>query len=89
MQIQLEREKARRKEEILKNQKEFNLLKNEEQKIKIKTMYGQFYYIQILYDLCFYTIYLVPGNVIFLKLKYCSTVGFGSALINAKTYLSA
>jgi len=40
MLIQMEREKARRKEELLKNQKEFNLLKNEEQQIKIKTMYG-------------------------------------------------
>jgi hypothetical protein len=40
MLIKLEREKQRRKEEILKNQQEFNLLKNEEQKIKIKTMYG-------------------------------------------------
>ena len=41
MLIKLEREKQRRKEEILKNQQEFNLLKNEEQKIKVKTMYGQ------------------------------------------------
>lgn len=40
MQIQMEREKNRRKEEILKNQKEFNLLKNEEQQIRIKSMYG-------------------------------------------------
>jgi len=40
MQIQMEREKMRRKEELLRNQKEFNLLKNEEQQIKIKTMYG-------------------------------------------------
>jgi len=40
MQIQMEREKVRRKEELARNQKEFNLLKNEEQQIKIKTMYG-------------------------------------------------
>jgi len=40
MMIQMEREKTRRKEELTKNQKEFNLLKNEEQQIKIKTMYG-------------------------------------------------
>jgi len=40
MQIQMEREKARRKEELMKNQQEFNLLKNQEQQIKIKTMYG-------------------------------------------------
>jgi len=40
MQIQMEREKQRRKDELLRNQKEFNLLKNEEQQIKIKTMYG-------------------------------------------------
>jgi len=40
MLIQIEREKTRRKEELLRNQKEFNLLKNEEQQIKIKTMYG-------------------------------------------------
>jgi hypothetical protein len=40
MQIQMEREKVRRREELAKNQKEFNLLKNEEQQIKIKTMYG-------------------------------------------------
>lgn len=40
MQIQMEREKVRRREELLRNQKEFNLLKNEEQQIKIKTMYG-------------------------------------------------
>jgi hypothetical protein len=40
MQIQLEREKSRRKQEILKNQKEYNLLLTEEQKIKVKTMYG-------------------------------------------------
>jgi len=40
MQIQMEREKMRRREELAKNQKEFNLLKNEEQQIKIKTMYG-------------------------------------------------
>jgi hypothetical protein len=40
MLIQMEREKTRRKEELMKNQKEFNLLKNEEQQIKIKTMYG-------------------------------------------------
>jgi len=40
MQIQMEREKARRKEELTKNQQEFNLLKDQEQAIKIKTMYG-------------------------------------------------
>jgi len=40
MQIQMEREKNRRKEELMRNQKEFNLLKNEEQQIKIKTMYS-------------------------------------------------
>jgi len=40
MQIQMEREKARRKEELMKNQQEFNLLKNQEQQIKVKTMYG-------------------------------------------------
>jgi len=40
MQIQMEREKNRRKEEILKNQKEFNLLKNEEQQVRVKSMYG-------------------------------------------------
>jgi len=40
MQIQMEREKNRRKEELLKNQKEFNLLKNEEQQVRIKSMYG-------------------------------------------------
>lgn len=40
MQIQLEREKQRKREELLKNQKEYNLLKNEEQKIKVRTMYG-------------------------------------------------
>ena len=40
MQIQMEREKQRRKDELLRNQKEFNLLKNEEQQVKIKTMYG-------------------------------------------------
>ena len=35
----MEREKQRRKDELLRNQKEFNLLKNEEQQVKIKTMY--------------------------------------------------
>jgi len=40
MQIQMEREKNRRKEEILKNQKEFNLLKDQEQQVRIKSMYG-------------------------------------------------
>jgi len=40
MQIQMEREKMRRREELLKNQKECNLLKDQEQQIKIKTMYG-------------------------------------------------
>jgi len=40
MMIQMEREKTRRKEELTKNQKEFNLLKNQEQQIKIKTMYS-------------------------------------------------
>jgi len=40
MLIQIEREKARRTEELLKSQKEFNLLKNEEQQIKIKNMYN-------------------------------------------------
>lgn len=35
----MEREKMRKKEEVLKNQQAFNLLKNEEQQIKIKTMY--------------------------------------------------
>jgi len=40
MQIQMEREKARRKEELMKNQQEFNLLKDQEQTIKVKTMYG-------------------------------------------------
>jgi len=39
MQVQMEREKNRRQAEILRNQKEFNLLKNQEQQIKIKTMY--------------------------------------------------
>jgi len=40
MQIQMEREKTRRKAELLRNQKEFNLLKNEEQAIRIKTRYN-------------------------------------------------
>jgi len=40
MQIQMEREKQRRKDELMRNQKEFNSLKNEEQQIKIRTMYG-------------------------------------------------
>jgi len=40
MQINMEREKARRKEELQKNQQEFNQLKDQEQAIKIKTMYG-------------------------------------------------
>jgi len=40
MQIQMEREKNRRKDELLRNQKEFNLLKNQEQQVNIKTMYG-------------------------------------------------
>ena len=39
MQIKMEREKQRRKDELLRNQKEFNSLKNEEQKIKLKTQY--------------------------------------------------
>jgi len=40
MQIQMEREKNRRKEEVMRNQKESNLLKNQEQQIKVKTMYN-------------------------------------------------
>lgn len=39
MQIQMEREKTRRKEDLQKNQQEFNQIKDQEQQIKLKTMY--------------------------------------------------